>query len=151
MTDGRTKVPLCSTGLRPLWGRCPASFHSNSQLCKAGQLVSLTAYCPWATCCQLKEPKNSPGFSGICPFWAAAPFTTNLGTSGTADYLNAFATISIFAVWVYMLFAYIAISFMLFVLARFSPYEWYNPHLCNPEIDTVRIQKFMRLRHNAFM
>ena len=21
-TDGRTKVPLCSTGLRPLWGRC---------------------------------------------------------------------------------------------------------------------------------
>ena len=41
------------------------------------------------------------------------------------------------AVWVYMLFAYIAISFMLFVLARFSPYEWYNPHLCNPEIDTV--------------
>jgi hypothetical protein len=40
-------------------------------------------------------------------------------------------------VWVYMLFAYIAISFMLFVLARFSPYEWYNPHLCNPDIDTV--------------
>ena len=22
-TDGRTKVPLCSTGLRPLRGRCP--------------------------------------------------------------------------------------------------------------------------------
>ena len=22
-TDGRTKVPLCSTGLRPLGGRCP--------------------------------------------------------------------------------------------------------------------------------
>ena len=22
-TNGRTKVPLCSTGLRPLWGRCP--------------------------------------------------------------------------------------------------------------------------------
>ena len=22
-TDGQTKVPLCSTGLRPLWGRCP--------------------------------------------------------------------------------------------------------------------------------
>ena len=45
---------------------------------------------------------------------------------------------SYLSVWVYMLFAYIAISFMLFVLARFSPYEWYNPHLCNPEIDTVR-------------
>ena len=22
-TNERTKVPLCSTGLRPLWGRCP--------------------------------------------------------------------------------------------------------------------------------
>ena len=50
-TDGRTKVPLCSTGLRPLRGRCPASSHSNSQSCKAGQRVSLTTYCPWATCC----------------------------------------------------------------------------------------------------
>lgn len=49
-----------------------------------------------------------------------------------------FYALNLFAVWVYMLFAYIAISFMLFVLARFSPYEWYNPHLCNPEIDTVR-------------
>ena len=24
-TDGQTKVPLCSTGLCPLWGRCPKS------------------------------------------------------------------------------------------------------------------------------
>ena len=31
---GRTKVPLCSTGLCPLQGRCPASSHSNSQSCK---------------------------------------------------------------------------------------------------------------------
>ena len=23
--NGQTKVPLCSTGLRPLWGRCPKS------------------------------------------------------------------------------------------------------------------------------
>ena len=48
-TDGWTKVPLCSTGLRPLRGRCPASSHSNSQSCKAGQRVSLTTYCPWTT------------------------------------------------------------------------------------------------------
>merc|ERR1711895_286613 len=47
---GRTKVPLCSTGLQPLRGRCPASPHSDSQPCKAGQRVSLTTYCPWATC-----------------------------------------------------------------------------------------------------
>ena len=25
----------------------------------------------------------------------------------------------------------------MFVLARFSPYEWYNPHPCNPETDEV--------------
>ena len=27
--------------------------HSNSQSCKAGQRVSLTTYCPWATCLML--------------------------------------------------------------------------------------------------
>ena len=48
--DGRTKVLLCSMGLCPLWGRCPASSHFNLQPCKAGQRVSLTKYCPWATC-----------------------------------------------------------------------------------------------------
>ena len=26
-TNGRTKVPLCSTGLRPLRGRCPKTSH----------------------------------------------------------------------------------------------------------------------------
>ena len=44
------KVPLCSIGLRPHQGRCPATPHTNSQSCKAGQRVSLTTYCPWATC-----------------------------------------------------------------------------------------------------
>ena len=48
-TNGRTIVPLCSTGHRPLRGRCPATLHSNSQSLKAGQRVSLTTYCPWAT------------------------------------------------------------------------------------------------------
>ena len=49
-TNGRTKVPLCSTGLCPLWGRCPASPPFNSQSLKAAKRVSLTTYCPWATC-----------------------------------------------------------------------------------------------------
>ncbi|XP_064612115.1 glutamate receptor ionotropic, kainate 2-like isoform X2 [Liolophura sinensis] len=43
-------------------------------------------------------------------------------------------------VWVYMLAAYLCVSFMLFVLARFSPYEWYNPHPCNPDGDVVENQ-----------
>ena len=25
------------------------------------------------------------------------------------------------------------VSLMMYVLARFSPYEWYNPHPCNPD------------------
>ena len=53
-TGRQTKVPLCSTGHCPLRGRCPASPHSNSQSGKAGQRVSLTTYCPWATCYSLK-------------------------------------------------------------------------------------------------
>ena len=47
--ERQMKVPLCSTGLRPLWGRCHASSHSDSQPCKAGQRVLLSTYCPWAT------------------------------------------------------------------------------------------------------
>ena len=41
--------PLCSTGLGPFRGCCPASPHSNSLSCKAGQRVLQTTYCPWAT------------------------------------------------------------------------------------------------------
>ena len=36
------KVPPCSTGFFPLWVCCPASSHSHSKSCKAGQRVSLT-------------------------------------------------------------------------------------------------------------
>ena len=63
---GRTKVPLCSTGLRPLRGRCPASPHSNSQSLKAGQQVSLTTYCPWATCSlSLSSPSFHPSYLSL--------------------------------------------------------------------------------------
>lgn len=40
-------------------------------------------------------------------------------------------------IWIYVMAAYFVVSFTMFVLARFSPYEWYNPHPCNPETDTV--------------
>ncbi|XP_022701514.1 glutamate receptor ionotropic, kainate 2-like [Varroa jacobsoni] len=38
-------------------------------------------------------------------------------------------------VWIYMMTAFLGVSLFLFVLARFSPYEWVNPHPCegNPE------------------
>ncbi|XP_050390802.1 glutamate receptor ionotropic, kainate 2 [Patella vulgata] len=43
-------------------------------------------------------------------------------------------------VWVYMIAAYLCVSFMLFVIARFSPYEWCNPHPCNENADVVENQ-----------
>ncbi|XP_023230158.1 glutamate receptor ionotropic, kainate 2-like isoform X2 [Centruroides sculpturatus] len=38
-------------------------------------------------------------------------------------------------VWLYMVTAFLGVSLFLFILARFSPYEWVNPHPCdqNPE------------------
>ncbi|XP_037739232.1 glutamate receptor ionotropic, kainate 5 isoform X1 [Chelonia mydas] len=34
------------------------------------------------------------------------------------------------AVWLFMLLAYLAVSCVLFLAARLSPYEWHNPHPC---------------------
>ncbi|XP_046669488.1 glutamate receptor ionotropic, kainate 2 isoform X2 [Homalodisca vitripennis] len=38
-------------------------------------------------------------------------------------------------VWIYMATAYLGVSVLLFILARFTPYEWQNPHPCNPNPD----------------
>ncbi|KAF7991161.1 hypothetical protein HCN44_002723 [Aphidius gifuensis] len=43
-------------------------------------------------------------------------------------------------IWLYVLAAYILVSFTLFVMARFSPYEWNNPHPCLAESDVVENQ-----------
>ncbi|XP_037956642.1 glutamate receptor ionotropic, kainate 2 isoform X3 [Teleopsis dalmanni] len=43
-------------------------------------------------------------------------------------------------IWLYVLAAYILVSFTLFVMARFSPYEWSNPHPCLKESDIVENQ-----------
>ncbi|XP_066598282.1 glutamate receptor ionotropic, kainate 2 isoform X1 [Prorops nasuta] len=43
-------------------------------------------------------------------------------------------------IWLYVLAAYMLVSFTLFVMARFSPYEWSNPHPCLAESDVVENQ-----------
>lgn len=43
-------------------------------------------------------------------------------------------------VWVYVIVAYLGVSLLLFFLARFSPFEWYNPHPCNRDSDLVENQ-----------
>ncbi|XP_012273725.1 glutamate receptor ionotropic, kainate 2 isoform X1 [Orussus abietinus] len=40
-------------------------------------------------------------------------------------------------VWIYMATAYLGVSVLLFILARFSPYEWENPHPCNAQSDVL--------------
>nr|XP_020656261.1 glutamate receptor ionotropic, kainate 3 [Pogona vitticeps] len=40
-------------------------------------------------------------------------------------------------IWMYILLAYLGVSCVLFVIARFSPYEWYDAHPCNPGSDMV--------------
>ncbi|XP_011304729.1 glutamate receptor ionotropic, kainate 2 isoform X3 [Fopius arisanus] len=39
-------------------------------------------------------------------------------------------------VWIYMVTAYLGVSILLFILARFSPYEWENSHTCSAQFDT---------------
>ncbi|CAG2109403.1 unnamed protein product [Medioppia subpectinata] len=33
-------------------------------------------------------------------------------------------------IWLYVMAAYIVVSITMFIVARFSPYEWRNPHPC---------------------
>jgi len=43
-------------------------------------------------------------------------------------------------IWVYVLAAYVVVSATLFIVARFSPYEWVNPHPCNVDSGIVENQ-----------
>ncbi|XP_067675457.1 glutamate receptor ionotropic, kainate 2-like isoform X1 [Haliotis asinina] len=53
---------------------------------------------------------------------------------GLFSFLNPLAI----EIWLYVIGAYFIVSFTIFILARFSPYEWYNAHPCNPDTDTVQ-------------
>lgn len=52
---------------------------------------------------------------------------------GLFSFLNPLAI----EIWLYVIAAYFLVSLMMFVLARFSPYEWYNPHPCNVDNDVM--------------
>ncbi|XP_037080703.1 glutamate receptor ionotropic, kainate 2-like isoform X2 [Pollicipes pollicipes] len=43
-------------------------------------------------------------------------------------------------IWLYVMAAYVIVSFTMFVMARFSPYEWNNPHPCFADNDVVENQ-----------
>ncbi|UYV80327.1 GRIK1, partial [Cordylochernes scorpioides] len=43
-------------------------------------------------------------------------------------------------IWLYVLAAYVLVSTTMFIVARFSPYEWQNPHPCVHDSDVVENQ-----------
>lgn len=43
-------------------------------------------------------------------------------------------------IWLFVLSAYVMVSITMFVVARFSPYEWHNPHPCETENELVENQ-----------
>ena len=54
----------------------------------------------------------------------------------TLSFMNPLAV----EIWLYVLAAYVLVSFTLFVMARFSPYEWNNPHPCVVDNDVMENQ-----------
>jgi len=43
-------------------------------------------------------------------------------------------------IWMYALSAYVLVSITMFVVARFSPYEWHSPHPCDFENEQLNNQ-----------
>ncbi|XP_032901375.1 glutamate receptor ionotropic, kainate 3 [Amblyraja radiata] len=58
---------------------------------------------------------------------------SNGTNAGVFSFLNPLSP----DIWMYILLAYFGVSCVLFVIARFSPYEWYDAHPCNPGSDIV--------------
>jgi ionotropic glutamate receptor len=40
-------------------------------------------------------------------------------------------------VWIYLITAFVGVTLFLFMVARFSPYEWQNPHPCTQEAEEL--------------
>ena len=64
-----------------------ASSHSNSQSCKAGQRVSLTTYCPRATC---SINMQNTLLARICTTYITTSFKNLFVRNGTADHPTFF-------------------------------------------------------------
>ncbi|XP_038059342.1 glutamate receptor ionotropic, kainate 1-like [Patiria miniata] len=55
---------------------------------------------------------------------------------GVFSFLNPLS----FDIWMYVVIAFLVVALTMFLIARFSPYEWYNEHPCNPDYDKVENQ-----------
>lgn len=43
-------------------------------------------------------------------------------------------------IWLYVLAAYCLVSLAIYICARFSPYEWHNPHPCDVDSEIIENQ-----------
>ncbi|CAB3367849.1 Hypothetical predicted protein [Cloeon dipterum] len=75
-------------------------------------------------------------------FRRGRPFRPNIESVPTSAPTRLFSFMNPLAVdiWLYVLAAYVLVSITMFVVARFSPYEWHNPHPCELENDVVENQ-----------
>ncbi|GIY82175.1 glutamate receptor ionotropic, kainate 1 [Caerostris darwini] len=93
---------------------------------------------------------------------AVAPMTINYARESVIDFTKPFMNLGIgilfklpknmpvrlfsfmsplaVDIWLYVLAAYILVSSTMFIVARFSPYEWQNPHPCVTECDVMENQ-----------
>lgn len=93
---------------------------------------------------------------------AVAPMTINYARESVIDFTKPFMNLGIgilfklpstmptrlfsfmsplaVDIWLYVLAAYVLVSTTMFIVARFSPYEWINPHPCKQETDIVENQ-----------
>lgn len=58
----------------------------------------------------------------------------------TPTRLFSFLTPLAVDIWLYVLAAYVLVSLTIHCVARFSPYEWHNPHPCDRDNATVENQ-----------
>ena len=40
-------------------------------------------------------------------------------------------------IWMFILFAYVLVSITIWIVARFSPYEWAHPHPCEDSVGLI--------------
>ncbi|XP_055939862.1 glutamate receptor ionotropic, kainate 2-like isoform X3 [Argiope bruennichi] len=93
---------------------------------------------------------------------AVAPMTINYARESVIDFTKPFMNLGIgilfklpknmpvrlfsfmsplaVDIWLYVLAAYVLVSSTMFIVARFSPYEWQNPHPCVTECDVMENQ-----------
>lgn len=60
------------------------------------------------------------------------------------SFLSPFST----EVWIYLMGAYFAVSLVMFLVGRLTPYEWINPHPCRQ--DDIVVENIFNVRNSLW-